>query len=313
MAAREVADVTHHSLSTLGFDEAWLETWLQKDPKRLGLGSSVRIVRAQMNQPGGKGPGRLDLQAVDEALENRVYDIELMRGPLDADHGFRTLDYWAREQKAEEDDREHRPVVIAEQLRSSRYWTLLELLADRLGLIGLEIRCMEVQGKAVVWLEPVLLPSDMRAGAGGEGTSAVIGALTESDWKARTTREFQSFVVGLRQHAKEWDLAHKVVWSAKSYIGLWKNSRCWCPIWPRKDASGRVYLPLPAGWAPAVDGQPPPEFAALQQDLTAIGVSVVWAWTYNAGSNPIAVSLRLEQLDLPLVRKLFETSWAGMS
>lgn len=313
MAEREVADVTHTTLASLGLDECWLETWLQKDPKRLGLGASVRIVRAQMNQPGGKGPGRLDLQAVDEALENRVYDIELMRGMLDADHGFRTLDYWAREQKNEEDDREHRPVVVAEQLRASRYWTLLELLADRLGLIGLEVRCMQVQDKAVVWLEPVLLPADMRAAGNGEGATAVTGALTETDWKARTTREFQGFVHALRQRAKDWGLTHKVVWSAKSYIGLWKNSRCWCPIWPRKDAAGRVYLPVPGGWTPAVEGQAPPEFAALQADLSATGIAAVWAWTYNMGSNPIAVTIRADQLDDTKVRALFEASWKGMA
>ena len=146
-----VVDPQPSTLAAEGLDEAWLERWLQENPARLGLGSKVRIVRAQLVRPAGSTTGRLDLQAVDEAIEDRVYDIELMRGELDADHGFRALDYWAREQHKDDQEREHRPVIVAERIRGSRYWVLLETLAERLNLVALEVRCFRIGDSRTVW------------------------------------------------------------------------------------------------------------------------------------------------------------------
>jgi hypothetical protein len=47
------------------------------------------------------------------------YEIEVMLGECDADHGFRTLDYWARERLKNPNAR-HIAVLIAEDL-SGRY------------------------------------------------------------------------------------------------------------------------------------------------------------------------------------------------
>ena len=92
-----------------------------------------------------------------------------MRGELDADHGFRALDYWAREQRNDESDREHRPVIVAERIRGTRHWTLLETLAEKLGLVALEIRCINVEGK------PVQLD---------HCDAAPVRTLLENSWKA---------------------------------------------------------------------------------------------------------------------------------
>jgi len=40
---------------------------------------------------------RLDVLGYDGALDT-YYEIEIMLGECDADHGFRALDYWARDQ-----------------------------------------------------------------------------------------------------------------------------------------------------------------------------------------------------------------------
>ena len=238
-----VLEPTRRTLTDLGLDEAWLEQWLQHDPKRLGLGAAVRIVRARLARAAGPSSGgRLDLQAVDDTVEDRVYDIELMRGELDADHGFRALDYWARERKADDQDRDHLPVIVAERIKGSRYWTLLETLAESISLIALEVRCMEVDGRPAVWLEQVLVPDELQPAETGDLQRAR-GNLTEEEWKARTTADFWTFLTTVRNRFDEWGLEHTTVWSAKSYVGLWKGSRCWCPIWPRKQAAGRVYFP----------------------------------------------------------------------
>ncbi len=306
-----VMDPVPRTLSELGLDEAWLEQWLQADPKRLGLGSDVRIVRAQLTRPAGSAGGRLDLQAVDEAIEDRVYDIELMRGELDADHGFRALDYWAREQAADEQDREHYPVIVAERIKGSRYWLLLQTLARSLALVALEVRCLEVDGKPAVWLEAVVLPEDLQQAPGGALKPAPSN-LIEADWKAKTTTEFWSFLEKFRAALTAQGLKHTTVWSAKSYVGLWKSSRCWCPIWPRKDASGRIYLPVPAAWGDVSENEPSAAFEETKAALAAVGIKLAWAWKYNGGFNPLALTLEAEDLGRECVRQLLEQTWNAL-
>ncbi len=306
-----VLDPIPRTLADLGLDEAWLEKWLQADAKRLGLGPDVRIVKAQVNRPAGGSGGRLDLQAVDEAIEDRVYDIELMRGELDADHGFRALDYWAREQAADEQDREHLPVIVAERVKHSRYWTLLQALADKLALVALEVRCFEVDGKPAVWLENVLVPEGMRQDRGG-GITPQPANLTEDDWRAKTTKEFGSFLDQFRSALTSWGLKHTTVWSAKSYVGLWRGSRCWCPIWPRKDAAGRIYLPAPLSWGDVSEADPSAGFEEARVALAAEGIKLAWAWRYNAGSNPLALTVEHEHLNREPVRKLLEETWKAL-
>lgn len=41
---------------------------------------------------------------------------------------------------------------------------------------------------------------------------------------------------------------------------------------------------------------PPPEFAKTAAELEKLGVELVWTWTYNAGSNPLALTVRAEHL-----------------
>jgi hypothetical protein len=309
--SKSVVDPITSTLTDEGLDEAWLERWLQENPTRLGLGPRVRIVRAQIIRPAGATTGRLDLQAVDESIEDRVYDIELMRGELDADHGFRALDYWAREQRADDQDREHRPVIVAERVRGSRYWVLLEALAEKLGLLALEVRCLRVGDSPVIWLEPVLIPEDLRPDGQG-GIGAAKAALTETDWRAKTTEEFQQFVTTLRSRFQEWGLRHEVNWSVKSYIGLWKGSRCWCPIWPRKEAAGRLYLPAPPTWGEGDSDSVPSGFELRRAELAKLGIELAWTWRYNAGANPVGVTLTVKDLDRPEVRTLLEETWKAL-
>jgi len=47
---------------------------------------------------------------------------------------------------------------------------------------------------------------------------------------------------------------------------------------------------------------PPPEFAETAAELEKLGVELVWTWTYNAGSNPLALTVRAEHLERPEVR-----------
>jgi hypothetical protein len=306
MDSSTVADLNPTSLQALGLDEAWLEHWVQEDPKRLSLGPNIRIVHAQLHKPAGSGRASLDVQAVDEAIEDRVYDVELMRGEVDADHGFRVLDYWAREQAEDDEGREHRPVIVAERILGTRYTTVLRTLADRLGLIALEVRGYLVDGKPAVRIEPVVVPEDLQPT--GTGVGPARRPLSEEEWKGKTTEAFQTFLREFLARVNSWGLKHDLRWDAKSYIGLWKGSRCWCPIWPRKEAGARLYLPAPEEWGEGGES-PPAGFEEAHRQLDREGIKLVWAWNYNAGANPVAVTLQATHLDLPLVRTLLESSW----
>ena len=128
------------TLRAVGRDEYWLQDWLAADPTRLGLGQ-VAIKAKELRQYGGKG-GRLDILAYDAALDT-YYEVEVMLGECDADHGFRALDYWARERVRNPGAR-HVAVIVAEDL-SGRYRTVIETLAQRLPLVAIEIRTLLVR------------------------------------------------------------------------------------------------------------------------------------------------------------------------
>ena len=109
----EICSSVLSTLKAVGRDEYWLQDWLVSDPTRLGLGQ-VTIKAKELRQYGSKG-GRLDILAYDPALDT-YYEIEVMLGECDADHGFRTLDYWARE-RARNPNLRHVAVIVAEDFR----------------------------------------------------------------------------------------------------------------------------------------------------------------------------------------------------
>jgi len=153
------------TLKSVGCDEYWLQNWIVADPTRLGLGQ-VAIKAKELRQYGTKG-GRLDILAYDAALDT-YYEVEVMLGECDADHGFRVLDYWARERVRNPNAR-HVAVLIAEDL-SGRYRTVIETLAQQLPFIAITIRTLLVKSQPpvattfpVVFAQPddlVLRPAD---------------------------------------------------------------------------------------------------------------------------------------------------------
>ncbi len=71
-----------------------------------------------------------------------------MLGECDADHGFRVLDYWAR-QRVRSPNARHVAVIVAEDL-SGRYRTVIETLAQQLPFIAIEIRTLLVKSDPLV-------------------------------------------------------------------------------------------------------------------------------------------------------------------
>lgn len=114
----DIRNATVTTLKATGRDEKWLQDWFVENPQRLGIGNVV-IKAKELRHYSGKG-SRLDILAYNASLDT-YYETEVMLGECDADHGFRVLDYWARERLRFPNSR-HVAVLIAEDL-SGRFQT----------------------------------------------------------------------------------------------------------------------------------------------------------------------------------------------
>jgi hypothetical protein len=97
----------------------------QRKPGRLGLGE-LTIEHSEFSHYKNRR-GRLDILAYRANLDT-YYESEVMLGECVADHGFRTLYYWARERLRNPDSR-HMAVLVAEDL-SGRNQTDIETLSQ---------------------------------------------------------------------------------------------------------------------------------------------------------------------------------------
>jgi hypothetical protein len=274
------------TLRAVGRDEYWLQDWLVNDPTRLGLGQ-VTIKAKELRQHGVKG-GRLDILAYDAALDT-YYEVEVMLGECDADHGFRALDYWARERVRNPNAR-HVAVIVAEDL-SGRYRTVIETLAQQLPLIAIEIRTLLVKSDPpvattfpVIFAQPddlVLKPADDPEVDGKEGAPN-----DEASWQAARP-EFAKLARDMHKFCNDKIGPTSIDFSAKSYIALKKGKRAWLPMWPRKEGA-YVYVPGGEGGTP---DQPSDFYAKVKDELAPLGVEPSWSFKYNAGANPIAFTI----------------------
>lgn len=277
------------TLRAVGRDEYWLQDWLAEDPTRLGLGNVI-IKEKELRQYGLKG-GRLDILAYDAALDT-YYEVEVMLGECDADHGFRTLDYWARERIRNPNAR-HVAVIAAEDL-SGRYRTVIETLAQLLPLIAIEIRTLLVKSNPpvattfpVIFAQPddlILRPADEPQAEGKEGAPN-----DEASWQVARP-DFTKFARELHKLCNEKIGPTSIDFSAKSYVSLKKGKRTWLPMWPCKDGA---YVYIAGGEGGALD-QPSDFYAEVKDELAPLGIEPSWSYKYNAGANPIAFPITFQ-------------------
>jgi hypothetical protein len=274
------------TLKAVGCDEYWLQDWIVANPTRLGLGQVI-IKAKELRQHGGKG-GRLDILAYDAALDT-YYEVEVMLGECDADHGFRALDYWARERVRKPNAR-HVAVIVAEDL-SGRYRTVIETLAQQLPLIAIEIRTLLVQSDPpVATTFPVIFaqPDDLVLRPADDPVTEdnAVAPNDEASWQAAKP-EFAKFAREMHKLCTEKIGPSSIDFSAKSYIALKKGKRAWLPMWPRANGA---YVYIPGGPGGGVD-QPNDFFAQVKEELGPLGIEPSWSFKYNAGANPIAFTI----------------------
>jgi hypothetical protein len=293
------------TLKAVGCDEYWLQDWIVANPTRLGLGQVI-IKAKELRQHGGKG-GRLDILAYDAALDT-YYEVEVMLGECDADHGFRALDYWARERVRNPNAR-HVAVIVAEDL-SGRYRTVIETLAQQLPLIAIEIRTLLVKSDPpvattfpVIFAQPddlVLRPADEP-----ESEDKPVAPNDEASWQAAKP-DFAKFAREMHKLCTEKIGPSSIDFSAKSYVALKKGKRAWLPMWPRTNGA---YVYIPGGPGGAVD-QPNDFFAQVKEGLSPLGIEPSWSFKYNAGANPIAFPITFPHATHSKVVEILEQACA---
>jgi len=281
-------------LAAFGRNEHWLQDWLAADLTRLGLGP-LTLVQQEQTQRGG---GNLDLLA---AADDAYYSIEVQLGEVDADHGFRVFDYWARN-KQRYPDRSHVAVLVAESA-SGRYRQALEELALLVPLLVVELRCWRGEAEAV--LVPELVIANPALDVSGTPLAVTSGSTrTEADWCDQMSSEAWAFKDQFVQWVRSnvGDVA--IDYSPKSYVGLRVGRRVWAPLWPRKDGAF-LYLPDPDG----SHSEESTAFEYFRESLEQCGLTLGWNSTYNAGANPLSIRLRASDLELEQVQELLQATY----
>lgn len=301
----DIVDSTVTTLRALNKDEAWLQVWITEKPARLGLGDFT-VRRCELVHYRNKG-GRLDILGYRGDLDT-YYEIEVMLGECDSDHGFRALDYWARE-RARNPNAKHVAVLVAEDL-SGRYQTVIETLPLFLPFIGIEIRTRRLQhdsGLAVVEALVVAQPDDLVIGIPGSTDESTQTQPRDRDWwESRSSAAFLATVDAIAKYCNDHVGPSRIDYSAQSYVSLKKDRRCWLPMWPRKEGA---YVYLPGGDGGAADA-PSDFYSSVRTRLEEAGLEAPsWSYKYNGGANPIAFAIPQDKVAQSQVREILKEAY----
>ena len=254
------------------------------------------------------GGGRLDILGFSKQT-NTFYEIEVMLGECDADHGFRCLDYWARERIAKPNSH-HYAVLVAENLQG-RYKTLVDTLPQFIPFIAVEIRTLKLSGDdektiATTYAEIVAQPDELIFSSDSSVPPAEKASVLRDEkwWRDKSTPNFVDDVQAMYQVCEQRIGPSRMDYTASSYISLKKGRRAWLPMWPRTNG---FYVYIPDDGSGTLD-EPSERFRRVQQKLQSIGLEASWAYKYNAGSNPIGFAIPREKInDDALVQVLSES------
>jgi hypothetical protein len=261
------------------FDEAWVEKTIKNFPEMLGLGGLSNF-QSQLIQ---QRVGRLDLLADNLSREQR-FVIELMLGELDASHLMRVMDYWLKRKNQDIDsDLELVAVLVAEKVLVSRYFPLIQFLAQKLGsdlpLIVIEMTALKVGDQMTLSFAQVI-DSSQEEIVEGEIEGRV--ATDHAYWVNRSSQDGMHIVDELISILKQLDPSISARYNT-NYVGITKKNRANNFVWfspKRKFVRCNVKVSDPAGW---------------QERLAALGVEVI-----EASGQLLRFRLKKEQLEASL-------------
>jgi hypothetical protein len=138
------------SLTSLGYDEKWLQDYICDNPSQLGLGEDVvPIYRERRQLPGG----RLDILLADKEADI-LYELEVMLGATDETHIVRTIEYWENERR-KWPSKKHVAVLLAEKI-TSRFYTVIRLLSEAIPIIGMQINVVDIEGTQGLFFQRIV-------------------------------------------------------------------------------------------------------------------------------------------------------------
>jgi hypothetical protein len=148
-ASVKLIKATPVNLRDAGVTESWLEDVIEKEPTILGLGD-VTVRDKQRRQ---EKAGRLDLLLEDDLQEKR-YELELMLGSTDESHIIRTIEYWDIERR-KYPGYEHCAVLLAEDI-TTRFLNVIGLFSGSVPIVVIQVNGLKVDDKLVLNFVKVL-------------------------------------------------------------------------------------------------------------------------------------------------------------
>jgi hypothetical protein len=288
------------SIKDAGTDENWLHNWITENPERLEIGN-FEIKKQELRQP-KNGGGRLDILGYNKS-SNTYYEIEVMLGDCDSDHGFRTLDYWARE-KSNNPDAFHYAVLVAENLQG-RYKTIIETLPQYLPFIAIEIQTFKMRDEDKEYItcrsEIIAQPDFMN-----KDLDKKEFAKDEAWW--RQNKEGGDEYVDICKEIH--DLLRKdfpeiqIDFSITSYISIKKGRRVLMYISKRENA---CYISLPDDGTGSED-EPSERYKEWEAKLLTIDIKPKWDMK-NSQYSPISFNLPRAKINHAVVMDLFRDSY----
>lgn len=161
MTTPAIVSGTVSTVSELGKDEAWLQSWLKEQPGRMGLG--------EMEVTDGAADDEDDRSFV-ATDDERCFSVDVRLGEMEASHGFQLLDNWARN-RVRHPDKTHVAVLVTEST-GDRYRTTLRALADHLPLVVVELAVWRGEAEAIVVPHVALASADVDLGASAAAKAA---------------------------------------------------------------------------------------------------------------------------------------------
>jgi hypothetical protein len=118
-------------------NERWVQDRIAEDPSILGLGDVILKDKERI-QPRA---GRLDL-LLQDADENRRYEVEVQLGGTDESHIIRTIEYWDLERKRYP-QYDHTAVIVAEDI-TARFLNVISLFNGMIPLVAIQMRALRI-------------------------------------------------------------------------------------------------------------------------------------------------------------------------
>jgi hypothetical protein len=254
-------------------------------------------VVVQGQEVGYRGAGSLDILV---AGGDRLYTVEVQLGEVDTSHGFRLLDYWARNSRSAP-DKSHVAVLVCESARG-RYRFALEELAKRLPLIVIELSVTRDGEDLTITPSPVVASPEL--GVEAEQTTTVIEERTSDDWRRDASDEAWNALEALVRTAKEELGSVRADFTLSSYVGIRRGRNLWATVRPRKDGIA-VNLPDPDGER---GPHPSRAFEVFAKAVLRLGLILSWQPSFHGGTHPIALRLAADDFLESETRGLLKVS-----